>query len=174
MRAVGECVWALYLSVTEKADGGEALSLPAAQSREVWVQYSALQIALQVRTRLQAFLYCVTTTWSSSTFCKTLIPQAYHQSLKNRPGDTSLSGSSHTRLFLTSFSQVQFFYCSRGVLNPFPPTHVIVSSFRWPVTLTHIVTSCPLSRPSWSQLFVPNLSCVLQASSALIKHDSIH
>ncbi|XP_073340658.1 kell blood group glycoprotein [Pagrus major] len=78
VHAVGECVWAHYLTVTEKASRGGVFSLSAAQQQEVWVQYSALQIALQ----------------------------AYHQSLKNHPSDTSLSGLSHTRLFLTSFSQV--------------------------------------------------------------------
>lgn len=42
-------------------------------------------------------------------------PQAYHQSLKNHPSDTSISGLSHIRLFLTSFSQVlsSFFYHCR-------------------------------------------------------------
>lgn len=49
VRAVAECVWAHYLTVTGK--GGE-LSLSAAQQQEVWVQYSALQIALRVRTLL--------------------------------------------------------------------------------------------------------------------------
>ncbi|KAM4581085.1 kell blood group glycoprotein isoform 1-T1 [Odontesthes bonariensis] len=78
VRAVGECVWAHYLSVTEKAGRDGAFSLSAPQQQEVWVQYSALQVALQ----------------------------AYHQSLSHSPGDTSLSGLSHTRLFLTSFSQV--------------------------------------------------------------------
>ncbi|XP_042345255.1 kell blood group glycoprotein [Plectropomus leopardus] len=78
VRAVGECVWAHYLTVTEKAGRGGVFSLSAAQQQEVWVQYSALQIALQ----------------------------AYHRSLKNHPSDTSISGLSHTRLFLTSFSQV--------------------------------------------------------------------
>lgn len=76
--AVGECVWAHYLTVTESAGRGGASALSAAQQQEVWVQYSALQIALQ----------------------------AYHQSLKAHPSDTSISGLSHTRLFLTSFSQV--------------------------------------------------------------------
>lgn len=77
VHAVAECVWAHYLSVTEKGRDGVS-SLSAAQQQEVWVQYSALQTALQ----------------------------AYHQSLKTHPNDTSLSGFSHTRLFLTAFSQV--------------------------------------------------------------------
>nr|XP_046255122.1 kell blood group glycoprotein [Scatophagus argus] len=78
VRAVGECVWAHYLTVTQKADQGGVFSLSAMQQQEVWVQYSALQIALQ----------------------------AYYQSLNNHPSDTSISGLSYVRLFLTSFSQV--------------------------------------------------------------------
>ncbi|XP_041797859.1 kell blood group glycoprotein isoform X2 [Chelmon rostratus] len=88
--AVGECVWAHYLAVTQKTGRGRAFSLSAAQQQEVWVQYSALQIALQ----------------------------AYHQSLKNHPGDTSISGLSHTRLFLTSFSQVN---CDSDPYRKFMP-----------------------------------------------------
>lgn len=49
VRAVAECIWAHYLTVTGKK--GE-LSLPEAQQQEVWVQYSALQIALRVRAPL--------------------------------------------------------------------------------------------------------------------------
>lgn len=49
VRAVADCVWAHYLTVT----GQEAeLPLSPAQQQEVWVQYSALQIALQVRVPL--------------------------------------------------------------------------------------------------------------------------
>ncbi|KAM7421039.1 hypothetical protein PAMA_015294 [Pampus argenteus] len=90
VHAVGECVWTHYLTVTEKAGRGGAFSLSAAQQQEVWVQYSALKIALQ----------------------------AYHQSLKNHPGDTSISGFSHTRLFLTSFSQVN---CDSDPYSEFMP-----------------------------------------------------
>ncbi|XP_030250722.1 kell blood group glycoprotein [Sparus aurata] len=78
VHTVGECVWAHYLTVTEQAGRGGVFSLSAAQRQEVWVQYSALQIALQ----------------------------AYHQSLKNHPRDTTISGLSRTRLFFASFSQV--------------------------------------------------------------------
>ncbi|KAK5921731.1 hypothetical protein CgunFtcFv8_019070 [Champsocephalus gunnari] len=56
---------------------GAAFSLSAAQQQQLWLQYSALKITLQ----------------------------AYRQSLRNDPSDTSISGLSHTRLFLTSFSQ---------------------------------------------------------------------
>nr|XP_040021652.1 kell blood group glycoprotein isoform X2 [Gasterosteus aculeatus aculeatus] len=91
VHAVGECVWAHYLAVTKgEAGGGGEFSLSAAQRQEVWVQYSALQIALQ----------------------------AYHQSLKNHPWDTSISGLSHTRLFLTSFSQV---HCDSDAYSQFMP-----------------------------------------------------
>lgn len=54
VRAVGECVWAHYLSVTGK---GGAFSLSAAQQQEVWVQYSALQIALRVSGHLYVLQY---------------------------------------------------------------------------------------------------------------------
>ncbi|XP_068179399.1 kell blood group glycoprotein [Antennarius striatus] len=90
VRAVGECVWAHYLSVTQKAGQAGAFSLSAAQQQEVWVQYSALQIALQ----------------------------AYSQTLKEQPGDTSLSGLSQTRLFLTSFTQVN---CDSDPYRQFMP-----------------------------------------------------
>ncbi|XP_047216277.1 kell blood group glycoprotein isoform X2 [Girardinichthys multiradiatus] len=78
MHAVGECVWAHYLNVTEKAGRVGASVLSAEQQQEVWLQYSALQVALQ----------------------------AYHQSLSQNPADTSVSGMHHTQLFLRSFSQV--------------------------------------------------------------------
>ncbi|XP_037309236.2 kell blood group glycoprotein isoform X4 [Pungitius pungitius] len=91
VHTVGECVWAHYLAVTKEAGGGGGeFSLSAAQQQEVWVQYSALQIALQ----------------------------AYHRSLKNHPRDTSISGLSHTRLFLTSFSQV---HCDSDEYSQFMP-----------------------------------------------------
>ncbi|XP_059194314.1 kell blood group glycoprotein [Centropristis striata] len=90
VRAVGECVWAHYLSVAEKTGRGEAVSLLPGQQQEVWVQYSALQIALQ----------------------------AYNQSLKNHPIDTSISGLSHTHLLLTSFSQVN---CDLDPYHEFMP-----------------------------------------------------
>ncbi|XP_028280206.1 kell blood group glycoprotein [Parambassis ranga] len=90
VHAVGECVWAHYLTVTERAGRGGAFSLSAAQQQEVWVQYSALQVALQ----------------------------AYHQSLKQQPVDTSISGLSHTRLFLTSFSQIN---CDSDPFREFMP-----------------------------------------------------
>ncbi|XP_008296404.1 kell blood group glycoprotein isoform X2 [Stegastes partitus] len=76
--SVGSCVWTLYQSVSEAAGRRAASSLSPAQQQELWLQYSALQVALQ----------------------------AYQQSLQQRPGDSSLSGRSHAHLFLTAFSQV--------------------------------------------------------------------
>ncbi|KAF0045513.1 hypothetical protein F2P81_002042 [Scophthalmus maximus] len=97
VHAVGECVWAHYLTVTENAGRGGAFSLSAAQRQEVWVQYSALQIALQ----------------------------AYHQSLKSSPADTSISGFSHTRLFLSSFSQVNCDFDPYNEFMPLEPSFLI-------------------------------------------------
>ncbi|KAM6994818.1 kell blood group glycoprotein isoform 2-T2 [Tautogolabrus adspersus] len=90
VHAVGECVWAHYLNVAENAERGGGFSLSVLQQQEVWVQYSALQIALQ----------------------------AYHQALKNHLSDTSISGLSHTRLFLTSFSQLK---CDTDPYREFMP-----------------------------------------------------
>lgn len=97
VHVVGDCVWAHYLTVTEKAGRDEVFSLSAAQQQEVWVQYSALQIALQ----------------------------AYHQSLKDHPSDTSISGLSHTRLFLASFSQVNCDIDPHHEFMPLEPSFLI-------------------------------------------------
>ncbi|XP_068425831.1 kell blood group glycoprotein [Clinocottus analis] len=97
VHAVGECVWAHYLTVTDKAGRGGALPLSAVQQQEVWVQYSALQIALQ----------------------------AYHQSLKNQPSDTSISGLSHTSLFFTSFSQAHCVSDPYSEFMPLEPSFLI-------------------------------------------------
>lgn len=78
VQAVGECVWTHYLAVTQKEESGGVLSLSAVQQQEVWLQFSALQIALQ----------------------------AYNLSLKSHPSDTSISGLSYIHLFLRAFSQV--------------------------------------------------------------------
>lgn len=91
VRAVGECVWTHYLAVSEEAGRSRSSSpLSALQQQEVWLQYFALQVALQ----------------------------AYHQSLQRRPGDSSLSGLSHTHLFLTAFSQIN---CDADPYREFMP-----------------------------------------------------
>lgn len=111
MHAVGECVWTHYLTMSEKAGRGGGVLLSAAQQQEVWVQYSALQIALQVRIHLQALASVRNDNIKFK--CPHVIhffPQAYHQSLKQQPGDSSLSGLSYNHLFFTSFSQVMYFH----------------------------------------------------------------
>ncbi|XP_076593183.1 kell blood group glycoprotein isoform X2 [Chaetodon auriga] len=120
VHAVGECVWAHYLAVAEKAGRGGAFSLSAAQQQEVWVQYSALQIALQVSSHFHALVsVCVyDTIWLKHPHVVHVLPQAYQQSLEKHPGDTSISGLSHTRLFLTSFSQVN---CDSDPYHKFMP-----------------------------------------------------
>ncbi|KAK3572091.1 hypothetical protein QTP86_022322, partial [Hemibagrus guttatus] len=70
-----ECVWSHYLTAQKGTS-----SLSPSQKQEVWVQYSALQVALL----------------------------AYKKSLRRHSSDTSLSGLSHVHLFLTSFTQVSF------------------------------------------------------------------
>ena len=47
-RSIAECVRYQYLSMTEGPGREGAFSLSPAQQQEMWVQYSALQIALQV------------------------------------------------------------------------------------------------------------------------------
>ncbi|XP_054637647.1 kell blood group glycoprotein isoform X2 [Dunckerocampus dactyliophorus] len=95
VRAVGECVWSHYLTVTGKEKS--ALPLPAAQQQEVWLQYSALQIALK----------------------------AYKESLTKQPADTSVSGFSLTRLFFMSFSQVNCHTDPDHHLMPLEPSFLI-------------------------------------------------
>lgn len=131
MHTVGECVWAHYLTVTEQAGRGGVFSLSAAQRQEVWVQYSALQIALQVSSHLQALSsVCATTGGSYIYIYVHVFSQAYHQSLKNHPRDTTISGLSRTRLFFASFSQVlcyllfqyisiYYIYSSQLLIQPF-------------------------------------------------------
>ncbi|KAM4735883.1 kell blood group glycoprotein [Anableps anableps] len=78
MHAVGECIWTHYLNATKNAERVGASILSAAQQEEIWLQYSALQVALE----------------------------AYHHILSQNPEDTSISGLHHTELFFRSFSQV--------------------------------------------------------------------
>ncbi|XP_061111756.1 kell blood group glycoprotein isoform X1 [Conger conger] len=74
---VSDCVWAHYLRLTESLHGTDPPPLTPAQQREIWLQHTALHIALQ----------------------------AYNQSLLKCRGDSSLSSLSYTHLFLTSFAQ---------------------------------------------------------------------
>ncbi|XP_035607535.1 kell blood group glycoprotein isoform X1 [Oncorhynchus keta] len=113
-RSIAECVRYQYLSMTEGPGREGAFSLSPAQQQEMWVQYSALQIALQ----------------------------AYNQSLKKYPGDSSLSGLSHTHLFLTSFTQINCDSDPYHEFMPFEPSFLVTvicgDSNLCPTTL-----SCP-------------------------------
>ncbi|XP_019724667.1 kell blood group glycoprotein [Hippocampus comes] len=95
---VGQCVWSRYRSVTNK-ESGEPLGLLAAQQQEVWVQFSALQIALE----------------------------AYQQSVKTQSADTSISGFSHAHLFFMAFSQVNCDADRYHHLMPFEPSFLITA-----------------------------------------------
>nr|XP_046171070.1 kell blood group glycoprotein isoform X3 [Oncorhynchus gorbuscha] len=96
-RSIAECVRYQYLRMTEGPGREGAFSLSPAQQQEMWVQYSALQIALQ----------------------------AYNQSLKKYPGDSSLSGISHTHLFLTSFTQINCDSDPYHKFMPFEPSFLV-------------------------------------------------
>lgn len=111
VRAVAECVWTHYLTVT--GDGAER-SLPPAQQQEVWVQYSALRIALQVREplcfpqRVSLFWGLVlgwahTVTFFMSTSFLRLISKAWKNTQVTRP-----SWACHT---LDCFSHPSLRYC---------------------------------------------------------------
>ncbi|KAK7886918.1 hypothetical protein WMY93_026539 [Mugilogobius chulae] len=96
VRTVADCVWTHYLSATDEINSGDRF-LSTAQQQEVWVQYSALEIALE----------------------------AYHQSLKSDSSDTSLSGLSHTDLFLMAFSQMNCDSDPFHALMPLEPSFLV-------------------------------------------------
>ncbi|XP_038140466.1 kell blood group glycoprotein isoform X2 [Cyprinodon tularosa] len=97
MYAVGECVWAHYLNASENSGQVEASVLSEGQQQELWLQYSALQVALQ----------------------------AYHHSLSQNPADTSVSGLHHTQLFFRSFSQVSCDIDQYSEFMPLDPSFFI-------------------------------------------------
>ncbi|XP_072317406.1 kell blood group glycoprotein [Eucyclogobius newberryi] len=97
VRAVAECVWSRYLGATGAGSGAGGRSLSPEQQQEVWVQYSALEAALQ----------------------------AYHGRLESDPSDTSLSGFSHTKLFLTAFSQINCDSDPYHELMPLEPSFLV-------------------------------------------------
>ncbi|XP_064165570.1 kell blood group glycoprotein [Anguilla rostrata] len=76
-KKVSDCVWAHYLHLTKSARRTDPPPLTPAQQQAIWVQHTALHVALQ----------------------------AYEQSLLKYHGDTSLSSLSYTHLFLASFAQ---------------------------------------------------------------------
>lgn len=183
VQAVGECVWTHYLAVTQKEESGGVLSLSAVQQQEVWLQFSALQIALQVSSRLHTFTSEHKAFWSTQVF---ISPQAYNLSLKSHPSDTSISGLSYIHLFLRAFSQVLAIYYNLSFkIQSKAATseawqclksrriHLFVSC-RWTVTQTCTVTSCRWSHPSWPQSCVANPACVQQIFTAQIQPSNAH
>ncbi|XP_060777975.1 kell blood group glycoprotein homolog isoform X2 [Neoarius graeffei] len=87
-----ECVWSRYLT----AQKGTSSLFPS-QQQEVWVQYSALQVALL----------------------------SYNTSLWRHPGDTSVSGLSHIHLFLASFTKASCDPDPYRALMPFEPSFLV-------------------------------------------------
>ncbi|XP_052435012.1 LOW QUALITY PROTEIN: kell blood group glycoprotein homolog [Carassius gibelio] len=72
------CIRSHYQSVTKDPGRVGTFSLSSSQQQEVWVQFSALQVALD----------------------------AYKKSFTRHPEDSSLSGLSYIHLFLSSFTKV--------------------------------------------------------------------
>ncbi|XP_060726189.1 kell blood group glycoprotein homolog [Tachysurus vachellii] len=101
-----ECVWSHYLTAQQKGTS----SLSPTQKQEVWVQYTALQVALL----------------------------AYNKSLRRHLSDTSVAGLSHVHLFLASFTQASC--DSSTALMPFEPSFLLnvlcVNSVHCPKAMT--------------------------------------
>lgn len=91
------CVWSHYLSVTKDPGQADTFSLPASKQQEVWVQYSALQVALD----------------------------AYKMSFTRHPTDSSLSGLSYIHLFLSSFTKVTCDADPYREFMPFEPSFLV-------------------------------------------------
>ncbi|XP_026862450.2 kell blood group glycoprotein isoform X1 [Electrophorus electricus] len=91
------CVWSHYLSRSKAPRRLANFSLPSPQQKEVWMQYSALQVALQ----------------------------SYTKSLQRHSIDTSVSGLSHIHLFLSSFIQASCDSEPYRVSMPFEPSFLV-------------------------------------------------
>ncbi|KAA0703008.1 Kell blood group glycoprotein [Triplophysa tibetana] len=91
------CLWSYYLSVTEGPGRVDAFSLSLSKQQEVWVQYSALEVALN----------------------------AYKMSFKRCPADSSLSSLSYIHLFLSSFTKVSCDADSYHEFMPFEPSFLV-------------------------------------------------
>ncbi|XP_017328768.1 kell blood group glycoprotein [Ictalurus punctatus] len=102
-----ECVWSHYLTAQKGTS-----SLSTSQKQEVWVQFSALQVALL----------------------------SYNKSLRRHSGDTTVSGLSHIQLFLASFMQATCDSEPYSTLMPFEPSFLVTvlcaNSERCPKPLT--------------------------------------
>ncbi|XP_066539144.1 kell blood group glycoprotein isoform X2 [Hoplias malabaricus] len=96
-RLESECVWLQYLHRREGPGRSESSSLSQSQQKEVWVQYSALEIALQ----------------------------AYNKAFQRQSTDTSVSGLFHIHLFLTSFIQASCDSGPNRAFMPFEPSFLV-------------------------------------------------
>ncbi|KAL7887412.1 hypothetical protein AOLI_G00051330 [Acnodon oligacanthus] len=96
-RLESECVWSFYVNGRASAGISGTSSLSQSQQQEVWVQYSALQVALQ----------------------------AYHKSLQRHSADTSVSGLSYIHLFLSSFIQASCGSEPNRAFMPFEPSFLV-------------------------------------------------
>ncbi|XP_042628175.1 kell blood group glycoprotein homolog isoform X1 [Cyprinus carpio] len=92
-----KCIWSHYLSVTKDPGWVVTFSLSPSKQQEVWVQYTALQVALD----------------------------AYKMSFTRHPGDSSLSGLSYIHLFLSSFTKVTCDADSYHEFMPFEPSFLV-------------------------------------------------
>ncbi|TRY94303.1 hypothetical protein DNTS_030383 [Danionella cerebrum] len=92
-----KCVWDHYLSVTKGLGQVDMPFLPPSNQQEVWVQYSALQVALD----------------------------AYKRSFTKNRADSSLFGLSYIHLFLSSFTQVTCAADTLRGLMPFQPSFLV-------------------------------------------------
>ncbi|KTF85716.1 hypothetical protein cypCar_00022693 [Cyprinus carpio] len=92
-----KCIWSHYLSVTKDPGRVVTFSLSPSKQQEVWVQYTALQVALD----------------------------AYKMSFTRHPGDSSLSGLSYIHLFLSSFTKVTCDADSYHEFMPFEPSFLV-------------------------------------------------
>ncbi|XP_056090882.1 kell blood group glycoprotein [Rhinichthys klamathensis goyatoka] len=91
------CVLSHYLNVTKDPGQAGKFSLPPSKQQEVWVQYSALQVALD----------------------------AYEMSFTRHPTDSSLSGLSDIPLFLSSFTKVTCDADPYREFMPFEPSFLV-------------------------------------------------
>ncbi|KAK2903330.1 hypothetical protein Q8A67_008043 [Cirrhinus molitorella] len=91
------CIWSHYLSVTKGSERVGTFSLSSSKQQEVWVQYSALQVALD----------------------------AYKMSFMRHSADSSLSGLSYIHLFLSSFTKVTCDADSYHDFMPFEPSFLV-------------------------------------------------
>ncbi|XP_042596698.1 kell blood group glycoprotein-like [Cyprinus carpio] len=90
-------IWSHYLSVTKDPGRVDTFSLSCSEQQEIWVQYSAVQVALD----------------------------AYKKSFTRHPEDSSLSGLSYMHLFLSSFTKVTCDIDSYREFMPFEPSFLV-------------------------------------------------